>query len=255
MTIEQFDRKAKTIAIVAAMDRDGAALLHDQIDDSTAGNIVAELSDSFDALRQSQSQLTLSPDAIFTKSRSAVERIAHPGVLEVADSILCRYCTSYQLGSAAAIEMQAGADAQDLAVDAAIYRLRMPGVECQLSAIWALDELTADNGAPTLIPGSHRGDIMRLPDAKDRVTVPMPRGSVLLCMGWILRGWSANGTEQSSTVLVNRYSLGWLRSEVNYTLSLPAATVQNTPRQVRRLLGFESYENGRLGWYPNERPE
>jgi len=130
--------------------------------------------------------------------------------------------------------------------------MRISGVELQVNAIWALDDVTADNGAPRLIPGSHRGDKMRMPDSQDTQTVPMPHGSLLLSMGWTLRGWSANRSGQPSTFLVNSYSLGWLRPEVNYSLALPDVVAESCPAEVRRLLGFESYENGRLGRYVGE---
>ena len=176
--------------------------------------------------------------------------VGHPRVMEVADAILMRFCSSYRLGATNAIETRPGADAQDLQADATVYPIRMPGVEWQISAIWALDELTAENGAPTCIPGSHRGDRMRLPDENDTVQVNMPKGSLLLCMGWTLRGWGANRSDASSVVLVSRYSLGWLRSEINHILSVPDAMTDKYPEQVRRLFGYDSYDHGRLGWYP-----
>ena len=250
MSIEQFKHKENTASIVAALDRDGAVVVRDVIDASTTRCIVEELRESFAALPQAQAKLD--PDVIFAQSPSAVAQIAHPCVQEVVAAILLRHCSSVQLGAADAVEMRAGADAQNLALDAGVYNMRIPGVELQVSAIWALADLTADNGAPTLIPGSHRGDKMRMPDSQDMLTVPMTRGSLLLCMGWTLRGWSANGSGQSSAALVNRYSLGWLRPEVNFILSLPAAVAESCPVDVRRLLGFESYENGRLGRYPGE---
>jgi ectoine hydroxylase-related dioxygenase (phytanoyl-CoA dioxygenase family) len=253
MHIEHFSGDHKTAGIVAALDRDGAVVLDDRIAARTVSTISAELRAVFAARGNANKRDLISPDIVFAKCRSAVEQIGHPCVLRVADSVLCRHGSGFQLSAATALEIRAGAAAEDLEPDASIYNMRLPGVEWVVSATWALDDLTHENGAPVLIPGSHRSDKMRWPKPEDVVTVPLPRGSVLVSMGWTLRGWSANLSASSTAVLINRYCLGWLRPEVNYALSMPGSVVASCPPHIRRLAGFQSYDSGRLGWYPFEK--
>jgi ectoine hydroxylase-related dioxygenase (phytanoyl-CoA dioxygenase family) len=250
--LESFGIKADRGEITTALDRDGAVILSDLLDGSSAGVIAAELAHGFAAIPHTEQHAVLYPDRIFQDSSAAIDRIADPSVLQSVDSVLLRHCSSYQLSASHAIEIRPDAAARGLEMDASTYKLRIPGVEWQMTAIWAIDELTSSNGAPTLIPGSHRGDKMRMPDSGDMVTVPMSKGSVLLTMGWLLRGWSENRSSAATTTLVNRYCLGWMRPEINFLLTVPRETTDSCPALVKGLLGFASYENGRLGWRPGD---
>ncbi len=51
--------------------------------------------------------------------------------------------------------------------------------------------------------------------------------------------------------LVNTYSLGWLRAEVNQYLSIPFEIARSYDERVRRLLGYTTHDRlgDRLGKY------
>jgi ectoine hydroxylase-related dioxygenase (phytanoyl-CoA dioxygenase family) len=252
MGIKHFDCNAKTPDIVAALDRDGAVLVTGLADPAIVTATGDELSERCEQQSRPAPFTSLPENELFAASRSVVELVGHARVLSVARAELLRHASDYQLGTANAVLIRSGADEQDLKADATAYPLRVPGMEWHINAVWALDDVAADTGAPTLIPGSHRMDIMRLPDVNDRVPVPMPRGAVLFCSGWTLRGWSGNRSARSSLFLVSRYSLGWLRAEVNHLLTIPGEISAGFPEPLRRLLGYASYEHGRLGWHPRE---
>lgn len=97
---------------------------------------------------------TLRLGGILALSRTAVELIAHPLVIEVADTVLERHCECYRIGSSTAIEIQPGEASQVLHRDDDLYPIRIPGVELQIAAMWALDDFTLENGATRVVPGS-----------------------------------------------------------------------------------------------------
>ena len=252
MGFRQFDRDTRPADIIAALDDAGAVLVKGLADPSTIDAVREQLR----VPREQRAPLTpftlLPENELFAASPGALDLVGHAGALSIADAVLLRHSSSYQLGSANAIVIAAGADERPLDADTAAYPLRVTGLEWGMSAVWALDDVSAETGAPTLIPGSHRWDIMRLPDEKNTVCIAMPKGSVLFCMGWTLRGWASNRSSSPSHYLVNRYTLGWLRTEVNHALALPTEVTAKYPENIKRLLGYASYENGRLGWHPRQ---
>jgi ectoine hydroxylase-related dioxygenase (phytanoyl-CoA dioxygenase family) len=250
MTIEQFDCSTRSADIVAALDRDGAVLVTGLCEPAAAAAVGDPLRGPCEKQSPSTPFTTLPEHELFAASPGAMELIGQAQVLSVADAVLLRNASSCQLGTANAILIRPGADEQALQADVCVYPLRIPGIEWHINALWALDDVGADSGAPTLIPGSHSWHTMPFPDEKDKVHVAMPQGSVLFSMGWTLRGWGRNRSNKASLFLLSRYSLGWLRAEVNHVLTLSGESAANYPEAIRRLLGYASYENGRLGWYP-----
>ena len=90
-------------------------------------------------------------------SRSAAKIVAHPFVLEVAKAILSPYCDNFRLNSSDAIEIHPGESAQKLHRDEGdLHPVINPEVEYQVSAMWAFNDFTRENGATQLDLKSHR---------------------------------------------------------------------------------------------------
>ena len=132
-----------------------------------------------------------------------------------------------------------------------MYPIRIPDVEFQVSAMWALDNFTEENGATRVVPGSH--DLREIDEIAedDIVQAVMPRGSVLFYMGSTVHGGGANKSNLPRSGLISTYSLGWLRQEDNQYLCIPREKADSFPEHVRRLLGYQTH--GRyLGTYPGD---
>ena len=253
--IECFLPDAKTEEVVAALRRDGAAIVREQVDPRVAKAVLRELRPHFDAQgTESQDDFngysTLRLSCILAKSRSSALLIGHPKVLEVADAILLPHCVNYQIGSTTAIEIWPGEAAQVLHRDDSIYPIQLPGTELQISAMWALEDFTVENGATRVIPRSHQWLEPHRPDEGEVRQAVMPKGSVLYYMGRTVHGGGANRTDAPRAGLINTYSLGWLRPEVNHILTIPKEIVDSYPEPLRHLLGYQSH--GRfLAVYPD----
>jgi len=258
MPLEYFDPNADTAAVIAALKRDGAAVVRNQVDPEVADAVRAELRTSFDELGTfDESDFngydTLRVSKVLEISPTSPALVAHPRVMDIADAILLPNCLNYRIGSLTAIEIHPGEKDQVLHLDDGIYPLRIPGVQFQISAMWALEEFTAENGATRVIPGSHhepslaRSESTEPLEGEDVVQAVMPKGSVLFYMGSTLHGGGANRTEAPRAGLINTYALGWLRQEENHYLNISREVAAQHSEIIRNLMGYQLH--GTLGAY------
>lgn len=189
--------------------------------------------------------------SILAHSRSAADILAHSLVLDVADRVLKRHCTNFRLGSSTAIEIHPGEGNQVLHRDDDCYPIRIPGVEFQFSAMWALDDFTAQNGATRVVPGTQ--DLRPIEEIapEDEVQAIMPAGSVLFYLGSAVHAGGQNNSDAPRTGLITTYSLGWLRQEENMYLSVPREIADSYPEPIRRLMGYQGHGQY-LGVYPGD---
>ncbi|MEO0752327.1 MAG: phytanoyl-CoA dioxygenase family protein, partial [Pseudomonadota bacterium] len=140
---------------------------------------------------------------------------------------------------------------QELHRDDSFYPIRIPDVEFQFSAMWALTDFTEENGATRVVPGSQ--DLRSIEDVtEDQVTqAAMPRGSVLFYLGSAIHAGGQNNSAAPRTGLITTYSLGWLRQEENQYLTVPRAVADTYPEKVRRLMGYQT-DGPYLGVYPGD---
>ncbi len=254
--VQTLDGESDSNDVVAALMQDGGVIVADQVSDDVIDRILENLRGPFDEQGHKfqndfNGYTTLRLGGILGLSRASADLIAHPRVMEVADAVLKRHCSSYRIGSTTAIEIHPGEKAQVLHRDDGFYPLRLPDVEFQISAMWALHDFTVENGATRIVPGSHHDRDIDSAEEKDVEQAVMSRGSVLFYLGSTLHGGGANTTNAARTGLINTYSLGWLRQEENQYLTVPREIADSYPDHVRRLMGYQAH--GRyLGVYPGD---
>lgn len=233
-------------AVADTLLQDGGVIVEMLADPALLDRINADLRGPFDDqghkfANDFNGYKTLRLGGILGLSRAAADLIAHPLVMGVADRVLRRHCASYRIGSSTAIEILPGEKAQELHRDDDFYPIRIPGVEFQISAMWALDNFTLENGATRVVPGSQDlRDIDAITDAETTQAV-MPRGSVLFYLGGTVHAGGANASKAPRTGLITTYSLGWLRQEENQYLTIPRDVADSYPDNLRRLMGYQSH--------------
>jgi ectoine hydroxylase-related dioxygenase (phytanoyl-CoA dioxygenase family) len=249
------EKDTKSSEIAKILLHDGGVIVKNQADNALIDAIRADLRGPFDEQgdrfeNDFNGYKTLRLSCILALSRKSADILAHPQVMEIADLVLKRHCEVYRIGSSTAIEILPGEETQVLHRDDSFYPVRIPGVEFQFSAMWALDDFTIENGATRVVPNSHDlEDISNIDEAGVEQAV-MPKGSVLYYLGSTVHGGGANLSSTPRSGLITTYSLGWLRQEENHYLSIPREVADSYPDHVRRLMGYQSH--GSLGVFPND---
>lgn len=256
LSLEILNRNPDVSKAAAALRRDGAVIIANQVDGSVVGTVASELREHFDSEgRYAESDFngynTLRVSAILAKSRTAADLIGDPGIINIVDEILLPFCDTHHIGSTTGIEILPGEKAQVLHRDDSIYPLRMPGMEFQLSVMWALTDFTVENGATQVVPGSHNWHSERTAKPEEVLQMGMRAGSALLYLGKTLHGGGANRADHARMGLVNTYSLGWLTQEVNQYLTLPHDLINSYPERIRRIMGFQCHGEF-LGKFPDD---
>lgn len=249
-------RPAEADDVSARLMTDGAVIVERAVPETLIDTVLADLRKPFDDqglkfTNDFNGYKTRRLGGILGLSRAAADILAHPLVMGVADRVLLPHCVNYRIGSSTAIEIMPGEGNQVLHRDDDFYPIRVPGIEWQISAMVALTEFTAENGATRVVPGSQD---MRAIDSitEDQVTqAVMPRGSILFYLGRAVHAGGQNNTDLPRAGLITTYSLGWLRQEENHYLTVPREVADSYPEPIRRLMGYQSH-GPYLGVYPGD---
>ncbi len=257
MALQTFSPTDSAADVASATLQDGAAIVSGLVAPSLVETIANDLRENLDTFgyrskRDFSGHNTNRCHDVLRESPSSVELIAHEMVMRVADAILLPHCESYRIGSITAIEVCPGQAIQNLHRDNCIYPCSLPGMEMLIGSIWALTDFTEENGATCVVPGSHRhismGEGIDVSNVEQAI---IPKGSILFYLGSTMHGAGENRSSESRIGLINLYSLGWLRAEVNQYLSVPIEDVQNYDERMRSLLGYTTHDRlgDRLGNY------
>ncbi len=256
MPLEYFDPDVDSADVVKALRRDGAAVVRNQVGPEVTDAILTELRKPFDEFGKCDESdfngyKTLRVSGILGISPTSAELVAHPRAMEVADAILLAHCLNYRIGSLTAIEINPCETDKYLHTDDGIYPLRIPGVQFQISALWALEDFTEENGATRVALGSHVDQGTNryyareeeYDGASDRpdeiVQAIMPKGSLLFYLGNTRHGGGANRTDKPRAGLINTYALGWLRQEENQYLNVPREIAEQHSETIQKLMGYQ----------------
>jgi len=225
--------------VVAALDRDGFAVVEQLISREEAAAMRAELAQVLAATPTGRNDFegfsTRRIYALFAKTRVFDGPATHPLVLGVLDRVLG---PSYQLSAPVGIEIGPGETAQPLHCDDGIYPLPRPHQEVVLNTMWALDDFTEANGATRIAPGSHRWTDQRPDEHTPVVVAEMPAGSVIFFVGTLFHGGGANLTDRPRFGTIIEYVAGWLRPQENHCLAVPREVVRELPERLQELLGY-----------------
>jgi ectoine hydroxylase-related dioxygenase (phytanoyl-CoA dioxygenase family) len=160
----------------------------------------------------------------------------HPRLMALLDARLLR---GFLLSTLQSIRLHPGENAQEWHTDDAFYLSPRPRGPMGVSAIWAIEEFTEDNGATELVPGSHRWGTEH-PDQRehDVVRATMPAGSVVVFDAGLWHRGGANTSEGTRLAISPQYCQPWLRPQESQLLIVPPADARACSPRVRSMLGY-----------------
>jgi ectoine hydroxylase-related dioxygenase (phytanoyl-CoA dioxygenase family) len=256
MSVVSVDAPANVIA--EALLADGYVIV-ERLAPELTDRAMAELSADIDAAPTGHTDFlgdrTKRLGGLLRRSAAAREMAVHPMVMALADAVLQPNCVRYQLNYSGIMHLLPGAKAQELHRDGDLYPFRHPCPPTLMPTMWALTDFTADNGATSVVPGSHRWAEERDPTADEIVSAVMPAGSLLVYLGGTIHGGGANVSGSLvRTGLAFQYSLAWLRQEENQYLANPPEIARTYPERLQRLIGYD-YGGPYLGFVDGDSPQ
>jgi ectoine hydroxylase-related dioxygenase (phytanoyl-CoA dioxygenase family) len=269
-TLEHLDASTEPDTIHAVLERDGAVIIDRLLTPDVVARVNAEVeatvaaADPDEPLFDPILSAFHGPETRQVTGMPAVSRtfatdvMCHPALLAICDRVLLPSCACYQLNLGHLLQRGPGAGEQWLHRDEAVWSdVPKPAPELQLASVIAFVDFTRENGATRIVPGSHRWPDRLLSPAEqmahprpgpDQIAyAEMPAGSAVVYLGGTIHAGGANSTDTPRRAAHLSYCLGWLRTEENNFLSVPAAVAATLPRRAQELLGYALHNSIRRG--------
>ncbi|HZU58205.1 MAG TPA: phytanoyl-CoA dioxygenase family protein [Actinocrinis sp.] len=169
-------------------------------------------------------------------------------VLELVGSVLGN---PFLLSGIQANFVAPGDDPLPLHSDQGYVARPWPPYAMTASVIWMLHSFTEENGATTVVPGSHIEASAVSPDemlARARllrrggIPVCAPAGSALVFDGRIVHGTGRNSTEADRLGVLTYFCRPFLRQQENFSLSVAPRVLAGLSDEVKQLLGFSVWK-------------
>jgi ectoine hydroxylase-related dioxygenase (phytanoyl-CoA dioxygenase family) len=171
--------------------------------------------------------------ALLSRTRCMDQAALDPVVLEMARRTIG---PGSQFSLTQATQIHPGQTAQILHYEQGVYPLPRDR-DVMITAMWALDDFTAANGATLLVPRSHELREGK-PHRKDAIPAEMHAGSVLIFLGRLWHAGGANISDHPRTGVIIDYVQPWLRPCEAHSLSANLDQVRALPERLQQLLGF-----------------
>lgn len=221
-------------------EREGYVILPQLLDAETLAGLRAALEPHFDKQGRNNFEglKTHRVYGLLAKSALFADLAMHPLALAFAERELGG---SFLLSACLAINLLPGESVQPWHSDDGYVHLPRPRPACGVSAFWAIDETTEENGATEILPRSHLWDRDGAPETMDGVEaikVTLPAGGLMLAKGTLIHRGGANTSDASRLIITPQYCAGWMRQIENMVMSVPPDIAATYPERTRELLGY-----------------
>ena len=106
----------------------------------------------------------------------------------------------------------------------------------------SLDDFTAENGATTVIPGSHLWPDERKPTREEMIPAIMPAGSMVYFLNTLWHSGGANRTDKPRRSLTIQYCQPYIRTFENMTVAMGWEDLNQVPKRLLQLMGFSTHD-------------
>jgi len=202
----------------------------------------------FEGTKTNRVYALLAKDPIFAKLA------IHPLALAFAEADLGE---TLLLSACLAIQLHKDETVQPWHFDDGHMLAQRPRPAWGLSAFWAIDDTTVENGATQFLKGSHLWGEDQSPlileaetfehhdrdysvnDGKYEIVTPeLPAGSLMIAKSTLWHRGGANSTDTPRTIITPQYCVGWARQLENMSLAVPPNVAKTLPKRAQELLGY-----------------
>jgi ectoine hydroxylase-related dioxygenase (phytanoyl-CoA dioxygenase family) len=238
---------------IAAIERDGYTVIEDFLSPDVLAEVRRVLALYLDSNAGRNDFEGLRTERVYTlvaRARVFWDIVLDERVMTLCDRFLL---PNFLLTASQAIRILPGETPQPIHSDDAYHLLPRPRPMISLSTIVAVDAFTEDNGATTIIPGSHLWDDEQVsgqfsfePVAEEglkeleKLARPavMPAGACIVFAGTLLHGGGRNTSTAARCAFSNQYCQPWARPQENFFLGVPAEVAKQMPEKLQSLLGY-----------------
>jgi ectoine hydroxylase-related dioxygenase (phytanoyl-CoA dioxygenase family) len=245
MALRHFSSTATAAQIAAALQNDGYAIVDDLVSDELMDRLQAEMNPYIDATPYGTDAFlgskTRRTGALIARSMTGRELVMNAVALATA-KIFLGHASTFQLHLTQIISVEPGSRAQPLHQDQLAWdNFPFPDdYHIQCNILWAMSDYTEDMGATRIVPGSQYGNRDTDYTQADSVPAVMKRGSALFYTGKVFHGAGANVSDQVRRAVNITYAVGWVRQEENQFLSTPIEIARTLPKDLLRVLGYQT---------------
>ena len=242
----------------ARYDRDGYLVFENVLSEDMLGQIKTALSPYLDSPLKGRNDFegtkTNRVYAMLAKDPVFAELAIHPLALAFAEADLGE---TMRLSACLAIQLHREETVQPWHFDDAHMQAPRPRAAWGMSAFWAIDDTTEDNGATQFLRGSHLWGDDKSPlslskkifekhdkdysaqdSAFDIVTPELPAGSLMIAKSTLWHRGGANKTDKPRTIITPQYCVGWARQLENMVLAVPPEIAAKLPKRAQELIGY-----------------
>lgn len=174
--------------------------------------------------------------SLAAKGPAFVALAEHPRVMDVVERLLM---PGFLLSTLQSIRLHPGEPGQPWHADDLFYPVERPRPILAVSAIWAIEAFTEENGATVLAPGSHRWGAEHPDDmAFEPVPAVMPAGSVILFDGALWHRGGQNRSSGTRLAVSPQYCQPWLRPQESQLLICPPERAAALSPRMQSMLGY-----------------
>jgi ectoine hydroxylase-related dioxygenase (phytanoyl-CoA dioxygenase family) len=242
----------------ARYDRDGYLVFENVLSEDMLGQIKTALAPYLDSPLKGRNDFegtkTNRVYAMLAKDPVFAELAIHPLALAFAEADLGE---TMRLSACLAIQLHREETVQPWHFDDAHMQAPRPRAAWGMSAFWAIDDTTEDNGATQFLRGSHLWGDDKSPlslskkifekhdkdysaqdSAFDIVTPELPAGSLMIAKSTLWHRGGANKTDKPRTIITPQYCVGWARQLENMVLAVPPEIAAKLPKRAQELIGY-----------------
>src|SRR3569833_167201 len=180
--------------LIGQHQRNGFVILEDHLDAAARDALSTELDPHFAAAAFGTGPFfgaeTKRFGRVLGRTKTAARLVLDRTIETLAEAIQFPQSESIQLNLTQWIEIHPGAPPQVPHRDRVMWPINAK-FELMINVMWALDEFTAENGAPRVWPGSNHRSEPQLPE-EQAIAAEMPAGSACVFLGTTMHSGGAN---------------------------------------------------------------